>query len=60
MAAWTVEATNQFFWVQSYEGDASWEEQDKAYFASAERQAMDPDPGRLIARMEQYYADRVL
>lgn len=60
VAAWTVEATNQFIWVQGYEGDESWEDKDKAYFASPERTAMDPDPGRLIARLEQYYADRVL
>jgi hypothetical protein len=58
--AWTVEATNQFVWIQSYRGDQSWEEMDQAYFASDERQAMNPDPGRLIARMEQYYAEGVI
>lgn len=60
VGGWTLEATNQFVWVQTYEGDGSWEEQDQAYFASDERRAMNPDPGRLIARMEQYYADPVL
>ena len=60
VAAWTLEATNQFVWVQRYEGEKSWEEQDQAYFASDERRAMDPDPARLIARMEQYFADPVL
>jgi hypothetical protein len=60
LSAWTLEATNQFIWVQRYEGEKTWEEQDQAYFASAERRAMDPDPARLIARMEQYFADPVL
>jgi hypothetical protein len=57
VAGWTVEATNQFVWVQRYEGDKSWEEQDRTYFDSPERHALDPDPGRLIARMEQYFAE---
>ncbi|HJV65249.1 MAG TPA: NIPSNAP family protein [Geomonas sp.] len=59
VAGWTVEATNQFIWVQRFAGEGSWEEADQAYFASAERKAMDPDPARLIARMEQYYAEPV-
>lgn len=58
--AWTVESSNQFVWVQRYDGDKSWEEMDQAYFASDERKAMVPDPARLIARMEQYYAERVI
>ncbi|MBJ6723373.1 NIPSNAP family protein [Geomesophilobacter sediminis] len=60
VAAWTVPETNQFVWVQRYEGDKSWEEQDKAYFASEERRVMQPDPGRLIARMETYDAEPAL
>lgn len=60
VGAWTLEATNQFVWVQRYEGSGSWEEQDQAYFASEERRAMDPDPALLIARMEQYFADAVI
>jgi hypothetical protein len=59
VGAWTVESANQFVWVQRYEGDETWEEMDSAYFASDERQAMDPDPARLIARMEQYFGDPV-
>jgi hypothetical protein len=60
VGAWTVEASNQFVWVQQYQGDKTWEEQDQAYFASDERKAMLPDPARLIARMETYFADQVL
>jgi hypothetical protein len=60
VGAWTVEATNQFVWVQQYQGDKTWEEQDQAYFASEERRAMVPDPARLIARMEQHFAETAL
>ena len=33
----------------------SWEELDQAYFNSDERLAMDPNPARNIARMEEYF-----
>lgn len=59
VAGWTVAATNQFIWALRYEGEGSFEEADQAYFASDERRTMDPDPARLIARMEQYSADRI-
>ena len=53
--AWTVEATNQFVWIMRYDGQASWETLDEAYFQSPVRKAMDPDPARHIARMEHYF-----
>ncbi len=53
--AWSCESTNQFIWLMSYDGPDSWEQMDKAYFNSAERKAMQPDPARHIARMEQYF-----
>jgi len=57
--AWTVASTNQFIWLMEYDDPDSWEARDKAYFDSAERRALDPDPGRLIARMEQNFMERV-
>jgi hypothetical protein len=54
-AAWTCEATNQFFWLLEYDGPEPWEDLDRAYHASGERRAMDPDPARLIARMEHFF-----
>lgn len=54
-AAWTVEAANQFIWVMSYEGPEDWDTLDQAYFHSEERKAMQPDPARHIARIEQYF-----
>ena len=57
VSAWMVAATDQFVWLMQYEGPNSWEEQDKRYFTSEERRAMDPDPARLIAKMEQYFVE---
>ena len=47
--AWTLEATNQFVWIMSYDGPESWETLDRAYF----------DPARHIARMEHYFMETV-
>jgi hypothetical protein len=60
LGAWTVASTNQFVWIMGYDGSGSWEELDKAYFNSDERLAMDPNPARNIARMEEYSMDTVL
>jgi hypothetical protein len=57
--AWTMEATNQFVWIMSYNGPKSWESLDRAYFDSSERRAMQPDPARHIARMEHYFMEAV-
>lgn len=53
--AWTCESTNQFIWLMEYDGPESWDAKDRAYFDSAERKAMQPDPARHIARVEQYF-----
>lgn len=58
--AWTVPATSQFIWLLAYDGPDTWEAKDKAYFESEQRRAMDPDPARLIARVEQYFIEPVL
>jgi hypothetical protein len=60
LSAWTVEETNQFIWLMQYDGPNSWEEQDGRYFSSEERRTMDPNPARLIARMDQYFVDPVI
>ena len=57
--AWTVEATNQFVWLMTYDGADDWESLDRAYFKSDERRAMQPDPARHIARMEQFFVEPV-
>jgi hypothetical protein len=57
--AWLVEAQNQFVWLLSYHGPEKWDNMDRAYYESEERQAMSPDPARLIARAEEYFARSV-
>ena len=59
-AAWTVEATNQFVWVLSYQGDEDWPAKEAAYYASTERASIEPNPARLIARAEELEIERVL
>ncbi len=55
-AAWLVEETGQFVWLLSHEDGENWGERDRAYYASPARRALDPDPARLIARAEEYFA----
>jgi NIPSNAP len=59
LEAYTVPGTNQFVWIMGYDGTQTWEDADRAYFESPERKAMDPNPGRLIARMEHEFIERV-
>lgn len=59
LGAWTVADTNQFIWIMALDDAQNWERLDVAYFASQERKTMQPDPGRLIARMENHFVDVV-
>lgn len=59
-AAWLLEETSQFVWVLSYDGPEDWGTLDAAYYASPTRLAMNPNPARLIARAEEYFADPLL
>ena len=58
--AWIVEETHQFVWLISYEGAETWEEKEQEYYGSEVRQAMDPNPARLIARPEHYFLESIL
>lgn len=58
LGGWKVEATNQFVWFLSYEG-ADWDARNQAFYQSAERRSLDPDPARHIARVEQYFVEAV-
>jgi hypothetical protein len=58
--AWLLEETNQFVWLLSYDGPESWEAKDAAYYASPTRQKMSPNPARLIARVEEYFAESAI
>ena len=58
--AWIIEETNQFAWLIGYEGSESWEAKENAYYASAARKAIEPNPARLIARPERYFVETIL
>lgn len=46
LGAWTVEAENRFVWIVGHDGATPWKEADRAYYESAERKALEPDPAR--------------
>ena len=52
VGAWTIEDDNRFIWILSWEGAGSFQDADRAYYASGERAAISPDPARLIVSSE--------
>ena len=58
-AAWTIESTNQFVWLISYDGVEKWQVKEENYYASLERTSMEPNPARLIARPEHFEIENV-
>ena len=57
VGAWVVEETNEFVWIIGHPEDLA--EANRAYYASPERAALNPDPARLIAEVEEVFARRV-
>ncbi len=49
---WIDEKHNQFIWILRYHGPGTYEAANAAYYESAERQALDPDPARHLAKTE--------
>ena len=58
--AWVTEDRNQFLWILSYDGPEEWESKDTAYYASEERNVLDPDPRQYIARSERRFITPVV
>jgi hypothetical protein len=56
--AWVVADSNRFLWVLGYDGD--YEAANATYYASAERQAIDPGPARHLERAEHWPLREVL
>ena len=52
VGAWTVDGTDQFVWIITYDGPKSWEQADADYYQSPERKALDPDPARHLAHTQ--------
>jgi len=57
--AWVVKERNEFVWLLSHDGD-DWEALETAYYASAERAAVGPDPRQYIAKAEHVFLTPVL
>ena len=49
-----IPATNQFVWLVRYDGPEPWERKEAAYYSSAERAGLSPDPRQWIARADQW------
>ena len=58
-AAWIVEDADRFVWLLGYDGD-DYEGANEAYYASPERQALDPDPSRHLEATEHWPLQPVL
>jgi hypothetical protein len=58
--AWVIRERNEFVWLMSYEGPDDWETAESAYYASAQRAAVEPDPAQYIAQPEGWFIEPVL
>jgi hypothetical protein len=58
--AWVAAREATFVWILSYDGPEGFEARDAAYYASAERRALRPDPAPLIEKSEQHMIEDVL
>ena len=57
--AWVVRERNEFVWLLTYDGPEDWAAKEAAYYASAERAAVDPDPRQYIAQANHYFMEPV-
>jgi hypothetical protein len=53
--AWASVEDDTFAWVLRHDGD-DWETDDRAYYESSARAALDPDPARLIESQTTFRA----
>ena len=57
--AWVIRERNEFVWLLASDGD-DWDAQERSYYASPERAAMNPDPAQYIAKVEKWFVTPVL
>jgi hypothetical protein len=57
--AWTIRSEDRFVWIVSHAGPEGWEEANRAYYASPERKALDPDPASFILAQRTAIIDQV-
>ena len=51
---WIVRGADRFVWILGHD---DFERADAAYYSSPERRALEPDPARHLARIEQWLMD---
>jgi hypothetical protein len=55
-SAWRSTDDATFTWVVGYDGDREFDDVDREYTTSPERQSVDPNPGR---HLESWHAERI-
>jgi hypothetical protein len=55
--AWTVPRENMVVWMLTYHGAGTFEDAERAYYASPERTTLDPDPAQFILAMEKRWLE---
>jgi hypothetical protein len=58
--AWVAEQASTFVWLLGYAGPDGWDVADAAYYDSAERAAIEPDPARFIVEPQELAVRAVL
>lgn len=59
-AAWSSSAEDRFCWLVRYAGEGTFEEADRAYYASPERKGLTDDPARFIVEAEALMVEPAL
>jgi hypothetical protein len=59
VSGWLVEGGDEFVWLLEHDDAESFGAADTAYYESAERQEMDPDPARLIVEARKNWVTTV-
>lgn len=60
LGAWVIEDRNEFVWILGYAGPGGFAAADAAYYASAERAALDPDPAQYFEHTEEWLMTSIL
>ena len=57
---WVSREANRFFWILSYPGDRNaFERANESYYASPERQALEPDPADELVAIDEVFVEAV-
>ena len=54
---WTIRGESRFVWLLSHDGKESWEDLEKLYYSSPERNALTPDPAEWVEKAETWFLE---